>query len=54
MKEECGNCYKWMKKSMCPLEQNGKKSSCSYPGCNNFITKEDYYLQKGIKPTPSN
>jgi site-specific DNA-adenine methylase len=27
MKEECGNCYKWMKKSICPLEQSGKKPS---------------------------
>jgi hypothetical protein len=48
MKEECGNCYKWMKKSICPLEQSGKKPSYNYPGCGEFITQEDYYLQKKI------
>jgi hypothetical protein len=42
MKEECGNCDKWMKKSSCPLEKQGKKPSCSYPGCGEFITKEDF------------
>jgi hypothetical protein len=42
MKEECGNCDKWMKLS-CPLEKVGKKPSISYPGCKEFITTEDYY-----------
>ena len=46
MKEECGNCDKWMKKSSCPLEKVGIKPSVSYPGCKEFITTEDYYKNK--------
>jgi hypothetical protein len=49
VKEECGNCYKWMKTSMCSLEKAGRKPSCSYPGCSEFITKEEYYKLKGLK-----
>lgn len=41
MKEKCGNCDYWMKTSLCPLEKIGQKPSCNYPGCIEFITKED-------------
>ena len=33
---KCGDCKNWMKKSDCPLEEQGKPSM-SHPPCNKYI-----------------
>lgn len=37
----CGNCYKWMKTTSCPREQEGQKPSCNTISCTEFVRDKD-------------
>jgi len=44
-RRKCGNCYNWMKSSMCPKEHNvrgrSRGPSSSVHACNEFVPDQD-------------
>ncbi len=48
MTENCGNCFKWMKKSLCPLEKMGGKPSCNHWPCTEYLVNK---IMEDLEPS---
>jgi hypothetical protein len=42
--DRCGNCFKWMKSTLCPKEKNingmNRGPNCNAPVCSQFVSKD--------------